>query len=262
MIVPYSASFYAEAIFAAFFALSSWKNRCVMSTRRVVFTERFMQIAETLTSRLSLFVAGIFVSLAWTGSAKAVAVYTYTGPTFDQIFNSPDVPNTYTTSDRITASVTFQNALAPNSNNSGTPALDFWISDGRAFLTAADIFAPGSSLTLFTDSTGNISGWGISVHTPEPNVGELYAEISTFGGGISSPPINNHAALGICTEFTSFCSNFVFDIADNSHVEGIWSRVVTDDPVLETPLPSTLPLFASTIIAFGWLARRRARIVT
>jgi len=108
---------------------------------------------------------GLLASLAaglLASPATMAITYNYAGPLFLYTADSESIDGAYTTSMRVTASVTLASELGPDFSDYVDP-LAFSLSDGRQTITKEDIAnASGSTDTVFlfeTDSTGMISEW-------------------------------------------------------------------------------------------------------
>jgi hypothetical protein len=168
------------------------------------------------------------LSLAHPASVQADTTYVYTG----NPFTTATAP--YTTSDFVTAMLTFASPLAPNMVFDTVTPLSFSFSDGEQTITNV---SPGVSslIQLGTGPTGLPSIWQIEV-------GADSGVIFTTGGGALSPSdsVNLHNA----TMSTA-----------NVHSAGTWTVVVPAVP----DAGSTLPLMSLSLTALGLVARRFKR---
>ena len=107
-------------------------------------------------------------------SARADVVYNYTGEHFNQFFDGPAAdPIYYTTSDNVSASITFAQILAPSQTNVNVTELvtQFAVSDNHHTITNTnDSFW---SLVVTTDASSQIISWsmvanGTVQHRSEP----------------------------------------------------------------------------------------------
>jgi len=112
-----------------------------------------------------------FIALVSTSAIGQVYIYTYTGNDFTSVFNAPNEPLygfvPYTTSDRITGSITFSAPLGANySGNPSATMLSFNFTDG---VGPQNIGGPPLGFpyvmnsTFATDSSGNIVSWNFNV---------------------------------------------------------------------------------------------------
>jgi hypothetical protein len=161
--------------------------------------------------------------------ANANVVYTYTGNDF-QFVGAP-----YSTSDNVTASITLLTALGDNFDNfssSTVGPVSFTMSDDVVTITKAT--ASSWSFFFETGPSGKILYWDITAETDSG---------ATFIGSASTP----------------------FGSEDNGYTNGGLGGGGNgyDDPgIWMTPLPATLPLFATGLGAFGlfgWRTRRKAQ---
>lgn len=110
----------------------------------------------------------VVLQLAILTGAAQTYTYTYTGNDFTSVSNAPNelsygiVP--YTTSDRISGSITFSAPLGANySGNPSATILSYTFTDG---VGPANVVGPGPHLlgvsTFATDSSGDIVSWDFS----------------------------------------------------------------------------------------------------
>jgi hypothetical protein len=124
-----------------------------------------------LTPAMALALASAPVPIA---SAHASVTYTYTGADFTSITHDAGAQSHFTTSDKITGSITFNTALGDNlnfSNQAGNLANfdfnagDFGLSSDfvASYLPTCGCSFFLSSLFVDTDSSGNVTGWLINI---------------------------------------------------------------------------------------------------
>jgi hypothetical protein len=114
------------------------------------------------------------------------------------------------------------------------------------------------TMYVSTDAAGNIFRWHIYLETPEPtSVGEpplvfLQTLRSQFitGSMIAQDYVITYQ---ICD------SGPCFDRGKNELNPGVWTL---DAPIINTPLPGALPLFATGLAALALLGQRRKKQAT
>lgn len=125
----------------------------------------------SITIRTALACLLVCATSVWAAPASADVVYSYVGNNFNQF--SPSSQTTYSTSDKVTGTLTVATAFAANRsyvfhfNNLGHVAFAF--SDGVNTVTNADgtliTYSDGTALddeiTINTNATGQIAGWQI-----------------------------------------------------------------------------------------------------
>ena len=112
-----------------------------------------------------------FIALVSTSALAQTYVYTYTGNDFTSVFNAPNellygiVP--YTTSDKITGSITFSAPLGDNySGNPSATILYYNFTDGvgpQNLVGSSGSFQNVLDSTFGTDSSGDIVSWNFEV---------------------------------------------------------------------------------------------------
>jgi len=153
--------------------------------------------------------------------ASVICTYTYTGNDFE--FATPP----YTTSDRITGSITLANPLGDNLNGASVAPSAFSFFDGVQTVSSSNF--SGDAFQFWTDGTGSITQWLTLVWGPDPN--DSIQSANTTG-----------------------------DVEDIGFIHST-SGIRNSDPGswAVTPLPATLPLFASGLGALGLLGWRQRR---
>jgi hypothetical protein len=182
--------------------------------------------------KFSLLAVLLFAECFWSvHCADASVVYTYTGNDFEYV-SPPFGPSPFSLTDSITASVTLSSPLGDNLFESPFSPISFTISDGVDKFTSS---TSGTSLFLIFDTgpTGTITGWDFTVMGPGGPDG-LMIETSYL------------PELDYSNDGAFFTATDVF-----ANVSG--------DPGSWTPLPDTLPLFATGVGAMGLLGWRRKR---
>src|SRR3954464_5215026 len=91
-------------------------------------------------------------------SARAEAVYSYEGAALALNAHAP-----FTTSDKITGTITFATPLAANLHMASETPVAFSFTAGVETMTSA-IYNPNFGRLLFsTDAAGNVTGWDVQV---------------------------------------------------------------------------------------------------
>jgi hypothetical protein len=167
--------------------------------------------------------------------ADADAIYTYTGNNFTMV-TSP-----YTTSDKVTGSITLSTALPDNFNGLVTPE-SFTFTDGHQTITGPEMH--NSSFSFRTDGSGNMIGWfiilfHISGFPPFPT-GLIESESIPAGGGDQGQLLLLEA------------SGFNQD-------PGAWVRAITPvpAPIAGAGLPGLI--FAAGAMLAWWRRKRNAQ---
>lgn len=179
--------------------------------------------------------------------AAADVTYTYTGDLFT--WASTNTPGSgYTTSDRITGSITLASSIPSNSANDQSP-LSFSFTDGVQTFTNTtpnlDVFA----LALWTGSNGLPDFWWIELLLPNGTPNEP-DEIYSLDPPCACPPANPtddgflYVLGGLDTG------------AGNTSEPGTWT--ISDSPAATTPEPSTW-LLAATGLASAAAIRKHPR---
>jgi len=189
------------------------------------------------------------VVLFSTNSTQASTIYNYVGTNYVDVFDATPPSGAYTTSMRVTGSVTLTNALVPNSGFVVPNDIEtFAFSDGRILYTPQN-----SSVAIFdfsTDPSGTITRWDILLRIgSDPNGPHVAGDqvetlFSRFGIQVddSDRPRFSEWIDPIHTGL---------DAADTAAGHpGTWTA---------TPVPAALPLFATGLGALGLLGWRRKR---
>jgi PEP-CTERM motif len=175
--------------------------------------------------KLSRLVAGAVIALLSSPAAHAGVILTYTGNDFTS-FNVP-----YTSTDKVTASITLANPLGDNLNLAQVTPLAFSLSDDvRTISDATPSFA--GTFNFSTDATGMITEWDVEASR-------------TFG-----------PADFISTQNTP---GTIIDIAVLIPV-GLHMASVPDDPGIWTttiPEPSTVSVLGTGLLGLGLLGWHR-----
>jgi hypothetical protein len=175
--------------------------------------------------------------------ANAATLYTYSGNNFS-VFGGTSFDMTMS----VSGSFTMANPLPPNQSGAifFTP-LSFSFSNGLATVTNQN-----AGLAIFqveTDGSGNILGWNIQVAAGDTDIpgGQI--------DGIESLFVADVGTLTLCTARSSIgtCISEVTEFGLTASL-GTWSSAL-----VTTPLPTTLPLFATGLGALGLLGWRRKR---
>jgi hypothetical protein len=112
-----------------------------------------------------------FIALVSTSALAQTYTYTYTGNNFTSVANAPNDPPfgslPYTTSDKVTGSITFSAPLGANySGNPSATVLSFNFTDGvgpQNIGGSSFTFPYVMDSTFGTDSSGNIVSWNFQV---------------------------------------------------------------------------------------------------
>jgi hypothetical protein len=205
--------------------------------------------------KLGVFIVGALFLAA--PQAKADVIYTYTGKDFT--FVDP-LPGPYKTTDFVSGNFNLTSALGANLSNfnvlTDSSFISFSFSDGVNTITNSASSFGIETLTVSTNALGQITSWDIDLQTPSDanwtTIGQqqFFIVTSTLHqqdmGQLRTcdPPgdcsINNDAAEGS-----------INNVLGGFYVPGSW--------VETTPLPATLPLFATGLGGLGLLGWRRKR---
>lgn len=198
-------------------------------------------------SRLVALASAVLVSLIGFGGsvASAVAIYSYTGNSYNDVGENTPPAGTYTFSMSVTGSITLAAPLPPNQpimDVSGS-VVAFSFEDGRS-PTRTQSNSTSYLLHVGTDAFGAIEFWGFFAQGVEPlAVGELRFLVSTERVRFDSGS-EDMLDAAIITECVATC------IAD--------AGVTRDDPGTWTliPEPSSALLAYLGLVGLG-LSRRR-----
>jgi hypothetical protein len=169
-------------------------------------------------------------------SARAAAIYTYTGNNFTT------ATGPYSTSDFISVSFTLPAALGDNDDLQTITPSAFSFTDQLHTITNSNIGTGSTQFLISTDSSGNITAWVISAINDLPGI-----------------PVT-----GIDTEFTSFIS----DQADSAQFNifqqpgatpGEGSNMGDPGTWEMTPEPGSSSLVLLGILGIAFVARKRIR---
>jgi hypothetical protein len=207
------------------------------------------------------------------GTAQAHATtYTYTGNNFTTITDNTDPTGAYTTSMSVTGSFTVANPL-PNFFSGLITPTSFSFSDGRNTITNSNAGIAGTFFDVFTNGTGAVINWDISVTMPNTNFVTGLGptdQIQTQNTVSFPPPLllpmvvqSDIGSIDDCTasviDTTSFTTRCIQDSKDSGEVDGNPGTWAIGATAAATPLPAALPLFATGIGALGLLGWRRKR---
>lgn len=183
----------------------------------------------------SIAVAAIAQAALFASSASAQVIYTYTGNDFASVF----APG-YTTSDKITGTLTLSSALpdllTPLTNEAAL-VTSYSFSDGVNSFTAPCCDAGNQTIFDFTtDASGNITNWIVTLETNDNHTGDLTTE-----GGVSAFDLSlTDGVLG----------------GRNDGAPGVWSVQSMTSPV---PEPATWTLLLIGYSALGFMLRTARR---
>ena len=187
--------------------------------------------------------------------ALANTIYSYSGDLFTGIVDATPPAGTYTTSMHVTGSITVVTPFAPNANFNvffDPNVVSFSYSDGRNTLNAANIVESSSIFLIGTNSQGQINSWFVSLVTAAPvQVGDQQFAIFSETPDADQAHIEECVLAG-CAVPQLFGFDGAVALNANTVVSGTWT--ITDT---NTPLPATLPLFASGVGALGLLGWRK-----
>ena len=188
--------------------------------------------------RLMKFAAAAVIAQAAifaASSANAQLVYSYTGNDFTSVF----APG-YTTSDKITGTLTLSSAL-PDSlatlTNEAALVTSYSFSDGVSSFNMPCCDTGNQTIFDFTtDASGNITNWDVTLETNDNHTGDLTTEggVSAFDQSLTDGELGG----------------------SNNGAPGIWSVQSVTSPV---PEPATWTLLLLGFGALGWRLRNARR---
>ena len=188
-------------------------------------------------NRLGLaIVCAAALSAMGAACASADTIYAYTGNAFDT-FSSPTT--SYTANDKVTGWFDLTTPLVASSSTLQSPTpVSFSFTDGiQTFTNATTLFMETFNV-ISTDATGLPLTWSIALRI---NSADFIITTTECLG-------NPCAAFAFTDLGRISTSNFGY----NSTMAGDWT-------VTATPIPTTLPLFATGLGALGLLGWRRKR---
>jgi hypothetical protein len=183
--------------------------------------------------------------------ARAATMYSYVGYNFTDLTDVDPPQFSFNMSMNVSGSFTLLAPLAANLSSVSILPVIFSFSDGRNTITNMNVGLL-DNFTVSTNSIGQIIDWQIEIGTNSDlhTLGQQYAEIHSFSG------IQDKGLLGECVLLYENTCNFAEDFATVSRTGINWSVKTVDLP---TPLPASLPLFASGLGGLGLLGWRRKR---
>lgn len=180
---------------------------------------------------------GMSIGLLGLPPAHANVILTYTGNDFFSLF--PSGQTVYSTSDKVTATITLANPLANNTSNQYVIPIAYTLSDGvQTFTSLAAI--PSSGFLFVTNAKGVITQWWVMANNADASFG-----VDTLNLPTISPPEVYDAG------FYDGASGQV------SGDPGHWTTTTTSEAV-PAPEPSTLAVLG-TLLGFFLLRFARAK---
>ena len=183
-------------------------------------------------------------SLGIATSALAITTYSYTGNNFDNFFSYGGmyVAGEYTGSMRVTGWFEVANPIAAGVSDQFITPLSYSFFDGRITYTDQNsvVWYPGSSFSVSTNETGDISSWYIGVKDPNMAIGEVFTMKNYLSGGQFYTYDQGMVRAGNWYETGSVTNN-----------AGEWTKTTP------TPIPGALVLFGSGLLGLVGIGRRR-----
>jgi hypothetical protein len=200
----------------------------------------------------------IFVVLALltAGSVQAAVVYTYTGNTYDDVYNccTAPVPTPYDTSMRITGTLVLAEELGSGLNFWGDfEVLSYSFSDGVNTLTNEN-----SSINVFeiiADEQGDILYWDSIRFSYFEDAGngsvQIKQTIETSNPWNYGSPLDR-AINFECLEYAEIyaCNDAHDREASIGSLPGTWTKSSV------VPIPAAVWLFGSALAGLGWIRRK------
>lgn len=205
------------------------------------------RISTGLSQRFGLTAITVLLcTLTWpAATARASAIYTYTGNNYTAFFPNPGNFNTYTNQMSVTGTITLANPLDPNLVStpiSSSSILYYAVSDG--VITITPDCCSSINAVVSTDAYGNIvAPYRVSVGLPQDS-------LSTRFISFASPPFAPFPPGGEINDYTGVFSSGPCvppqcnRVAAASYVPGTWGAI---------PEPTTgLLVFAGLLGLAGW----------
>jgi hypothetical protein len=185
-----------------------------------MFIKSELEMVSFARSSVATLVVGTALALSPI-SARASVVYGYTGNDYSLV-SSP-----FTTSEKVTGSVTFSSALGNSVPFGSATPIAFSFSDGAGD-TISNLNDTSFAFFFGTNPSGGISSWEVEVTSASASISSFTGEDEVTG-----------------TSGSQFGLSFV---------GGQWGPAIS-----ATPLPAALPLFAGGLGAMGLLGWRKKR---
>jgi hypothetical protein len=202
--------------------------------------------------KLGLGAACAFATLIAVVSPASASVYTYDGRPFSSVVDGPNIGGSYTTSLEVDGSFSVNGSLQANLNNQDITGLvqTFSFSDGRGFITDANNDDANTHFNVWTDGSGNITGWKINLSTPAPPAGQQWHRI-----------IASNTVLGDMGQITQ-CNDdgCASSYNESAYVRGQYGTWTTDTSADISPAVPEASTWAMMILGFagvGFMAYRR-----
>ena len=173
--------------------------------------------------------------------AFASFIYNYTGNPYTS------AASPYDTSMSVTGTLELAAALAPNLSLSAVTPLSFSFSDGVNTTTETTATLTSSQFEFATDSTGNITGWNISMftHNSSATPGQLWSSSLSTANNVST--VDDTAVTVTCSYGTP-CGGTTNANASVTGQPGSWGVV---------PIPGAVWLFGSGLLGLVGMSRRK-----